>query len=142
MLTVDANVWVSILDTADAFHAPSVELFREAGRRNIAITIPAFTLVEVACVVARRFRDSAAGAQAASAIAARRPLHIVPLDHALLSLAVRLGAYRFLRGADALYAAAAQLTGTTLVTWDNELIQRAGAQTPTDWRTTLTAHDA
>jgi len=38
-----------------------------------------------------------------------------------------------LRGADALYAATAQATGSTLVSWDGEPIRRAGAITRTDW---------
>ena len=42
-----------------------------------------------------------------------------------------------LRGADAVYAAVALEFGTTLVTWDGEMLQRAPAavptMTPTDW---------
>ena len=57
----------------------------------------------------------------------------VPTDATLLSTALRRGPSKFLRGADALYAATAELTGSTLVAWDNELIQRAGAISPTDW---------
>ena len=32
-----------------------------------------------------------------------------------------------------LYAATAEVNGAALVTWDNDLIQRAGALTPTAW---------
>ena len=47
--------------------------------------------------------------------------------------ALRLGTRQVLRGADALYAATALLTGTQLISWDNELVRRAGALTPTAW---------
>jgi predicted nucleic acid-binding protein len=57
----------------------------------------------------------------------------IPVDEALLAEALRLETERFLRAADALYAATATLTGSPLVSWDNELIQRAGALSPTDW---------
>lgn len=50
-----------------------------------------------------------------------------------MEVAIRLGTHRYLRGADALYAATAHLTGTQLISWDNELVQRAGALTPTAW---------
>jgi predicted nucleic acid-binding protein len=61
----------------------------------------------------------------------------VPVDARLLATSVQVGTGAFLRGADALYAATAQLAGAALVSWDNELIQRAGALTPTAW---LAAH--
>jgi predicted nucleic acid-binding protein len=57
----------------------------------------------------------------------------VPVDTVLVETAIRVGTDAFLRGADALYAATALITGSTLVSWDNELIQRAGAHSPTDW---------
>jgi len=65
-------------------------------------------------------------------------LHLEPLDEGLLSEALRLGTTFRLRAADALYAATASLGADgVLVSWDNELIERAGAATPTAW---LAAH--
>src|SRR5581483_509543 len=43
------------------------------------------------------------------------------------------GAHAFLRGADALYVAAAEAFAAPLLSWDRELITRAGAITPQDW---------
>ena len=57
----------------------------------------------------------------------------VTVDARLIGQSVLLGTDSFLRGADALYAAAAQLAEATLVSWDDELIQRAGAFTPAAW---------
>jgi predicted nucleic acid-binding protein len=133
MPTVDANVWSASFDTTDVFHARSVAFLRVATSWGVRLSGPAFVLVEVACVVARRFRDPAAGTRAATEIIARGLVQVVPLNEALLTLATRLGTQQFLRGADALYAASAQLTGDVLVSWDNELIRRAGGRSPTDW---------
>jgi predicted nucleic acid-binding protein len=133
MPTVDANVWSASFDTTDVFHTRSVAFLRTAASRNVRLAGPAFVLVEVACVVARRFRDPRTGMQAVSQMVARGLIQVVPLNEALLTLAAQLGTQQFLRGADALYAASAQLTGDVLVSWDNELIRRAGALTPTDW---------
>jgi predicted nucleic acid-binding protein len=133
MVTVDANVWVGGFDTTDAFHERSAAFLREVTRRRISLHAPSLVLIEVTCVVARRYRDPAAGARAVSGIAGHRLVTIMPIDDVMVTVATQLGAQRFLRGADALYAATAQITGTILVSWDNELIQRAGAVTPTDW---------
>lgn len=51
----------------------------------------------------------------------------------LLRQAISIGPRLLLRGADALYAATAVLYSADLVSWDNELVQRAGAVTPADW---------
>jgi predicted nucleic acid-binding protein len=60
-------------------------------------------------------------------------LSLQPLDDALLAIAARLGTHQLLRDADALYAATAQISGAQLVSWDDELIRRARAITPTEW---------
>ncbi|MCF7730972.1 MAG: hypothetical protein K9N23_04760 [Akkermansiaceae bacterium] len=51
----------------------------------------------------------------------------------LLAKALALGTTKFLRGAEAMYAATAELVGCALVSWDKEHLQRAGALTPDDW---------
>ena len=60
-------------------------------------------------------------------------LSLLPLNERLLVLAGELGVRNRVRGADALYVAAAVLSGAPLVSWDQELVNRAGAVTPTDW---------
>jgi predicted nucleic acid-binding protein len=76
--------------------------------------------------------------QAAARIDANRMLKTEAMGSALLAEALRLGTRCRLRAADALYAATAALrTEGTLVSWDKDLIDRAGAVTPTTW---LAAH--
>jgi predicted nucleic acid-binding protein len=138
MGTVDANVWIAGFDTTDVFHVESAAFLLEADRRGIPLYSPSFVLVEVACVLARRLRDPSAGLRAASGIVADHLVQLLPLDDVLLSLAADIGTQRFLRGADALYAATAQLTGSAIITRDQELIRRADGMTPTDWLNSLT----
>jgi hypothetical protein len=47
--------------------------------------------------------------------------------------ALRLATQQFLRGVDALYIITSQLAGARLISWHDELVQRAGALTPTIW---------
>jgi predicted nucleic acid-binding protein len=133
MSTVDANVWVAGFDTTDVSHTASAAFFHEADRRGVLLYVPAYALVEVACVLARRYRDPALGATAAARIGRRNLVRVIPVNEVLVSAAMQIGSQQFLRAGDALYAATAQVTGSTLVSWDQELIRRAGAVSPADW---------
>lgn len=134
MLTVDANVWVAAFDAKDSFHARSVVFLRKLAAEETVTRAPALAILEVACALARRYADPAMGRKASVKMKANTLLHLEPLDDELLSEALRLGTRFRLRAADALYAATAALsTDGVLVSWDNDLIERAGAVTPTAW---------
>lgn len=133
MPTVDANCWIATFDPLDVFHTRSREFFQRLADREVRIEAPEIVLLEVGCAVARRHRDPAQGVRAISVIQRNPLLRLFPHSEQLLAEAMRQGTQRYLRGADALYAATAVLTGEVLVSWDNELIQRAGALTPTAW---------
>ena len=114
-----ANAWVAAYDPTDRALAPAI------------------LLLEVACALARRFGDTSVGREAAAKLEAYSMLSLEPLDSRLLSDAVRLGTTTRLRAADALYAATAARSGDgVLVSWDLELIERAGAVTPPAWLST------
>src|SRR5688572_1792812 len=133
MPTVDANCWIASLDPTDPFHTVSAEFFERVADRAMIMHGPEFVVLEVACAVARRLRDPIQGRQAAEALRMHAGLRLYPHDDVLWGEALRLGTWQFLRGADALYSATAHLTGSQLISWDNELVRRAGALTPTDW---------
>jgi predicted nucleic acid-binding protein len=133
VLTVDANVWVAALDEDDAMHAPSVLFLYTVSDRGIPLLGPALLLVETAAAVARR-RDGAAAALSAAATlrrvtAIRLLAHDADLEAGALELAARLR----LRGADSYYVAVAARERAPLITWDAELIDRAGGRTPVQW---------
>jgi len=130
-LVVDANVWVAAMDTTDRFHEESVAFLRTISRSGLALHAPAILVLEIACTLARRFGDAAVGRDVADSLAKNRTMKLEPLTDALLSRALHLGVTCRLRAADALYAATAAMHGEdTLVTWDAELIDRAGGVTP------------
>ena len=60
----------------------------------------------------------------------------LPIDAAFLAQATLSGPRDFLRGADALYTAAAEMEEATLISWDNEHRARTGALTPGEWLST------
>jgi predicted nucleic acid-binding protein len=132
-LTVDASVWVAAADPRDAFHAESEAFLAAIEPQGLRIVVPAFTRIEVACALAHRLQSPAQGRPLSEQVMALSVIVYVPVDDDLLQEAWRTGTGQRLRGADALCAATAQLTGAQLISWDNELVQRAGALTPTAW---------
>ena len=139
MLALDANVWIAAFDPADRFHVDSVAVFRVSGARGLPLAGPAHMILESVCALARRIGDASIARAAGEKIAQHPALHLEPLTGALLAEAERLGVDRRLRGADALYAATAARLGCPLLSWDSELVTRAGALSPRDW---LDAHHA
>lgn len=135
MLTVDANVWIAAADPSDEFHAASRAFLLATAQRRLRIVLPAYARVEMACALSRRRQSTAAGQILAHALAESPYVIQVALDSQFLAQALLTGTRGFLRGADALYVAAAELHQTRLISWDAELLQRAAAITPSDWLT-------
>ena len=133
MLTVDASVWVAAGNPDDMFAERSREFLAVAAQQSESFCAPAFVEVEVACALARRWQNAEAGRQWAKSIRVNPGITAVPADAALLAFAVHLGTKLLLRAGDALYVAVSMIYSAPLISWDAELIQRAGAITPSDW---------
>lgn len=133
MLTLDANIWIAVYDPKDIFHAESTAFLFEITRRQLRLNGPDFLLVETACALARRAQDPAAGQVAVQRLQAHPLLTLYPSTDHFIAGAIQFGVQQLVRGADALYVATAQLSGAQLISWDGELVKRAGAQTPSTW---------
>lgn len=132
-VVLDASVVIAAAEPKDAFHAESRRFLEIVITRGVPVHLPAFGLTEIACALARRLRDPVlARTLAIRGLAAVRAVE-VPVDAAFLAQATLSGTRDFLRGADALYAAAAERTDGVLVSWDGEHRSRAGALTPVEW---------
>ena len=132
-LVVDANVWVLALDRTELRSDMSRAFLGAVGASRYPIALPEFAEIEVACALSRRLRNTEQGR-----LIARQALDFAPITwHALTRRMVRravvIGTRRFLRSADALYAAVAEAVGGEIVSWDKELVNRAGAVTPEAW---------
>lgn len=135
MLSIDANVWVAAFDPADRFHGTSADFLRATAAKGVALHGPEFVVLEVACALSRRAGNATVGDWARSHLHAHPALLLHPIDARCLSTAHEIGSRHLLRGADALYAATAHLHEAPLISWDDELVQRFGAETPTTWLT-------
>ena len=85
---------------------------------------PVLALAEVAGAVARRTGSSELAAGAISLTLRLPNARLVPVDDQLAHLGARLAGELRLRGAGSLYLALARRLGFTLVTWDQEQLER------------------
>ena len=132
-VVVDASVWIAAQDSADPFCASSRSFFSHVLKAGVPIHVPAFARVEVACALARKLRDPQQGARLCNLVFETAGAREHPVNAALLTKALSLGTAGFLRGADALYAATADITACNLVSLDKEHVKRAGALAPDAW---------
>jgi predicted nucleic acid-binding protein len=136
-MVLDASVWVASLIKQEQHHAESALLLSRLVRDRRVASVPVLVLAEVAGAIARQSRDTASAETGLRFMRAQAWLSIHPVTESQGETAAAIAARQFLRGADAVYAALARQLGTPLVTWDNELLERAAAVvpvfTPSEW---------
>ena len=133
MVTVDANIWIAAFDPHDRFHEESTHFLTIVAKRHLPVVGPAFVVVECACAVARRTGNVGIAAEIQQRLYAYPHLILLPINERFLTAATALGIQHMVRGADALYVAAAHLSQTQLISWDDELCRRASAVTAKVW---------
>lgn len=124
MYTIDASVWVNSFDQREAGHTVSRQVLTTLRTKGVAIIVPTLVLVEVAGAVSRTRQRPGRAQSFAAALSGLPNIRLVPLDSSLAQLALQLAAQHSLRGADAVYAAVALQSNSTLITLDNEQLTR------------------
>ncbi len=137
MLTLDANVFVSASAPAEAQYAVSLAFIGRVVAQSADVHCPSLVLPEIAAAIIRPTSNAALAAQTVSGIRLLPNITLVTLTEQRAEQAAQIAISCRLRGADAIYVAVAQEFGTTLITWDAEMLTR-GAQavtvmTPSDW---------
>ena len=133
LLTLDCSVWVACADPESPEQVVSRELILSVKRHGLTVNGPAFLAVELACALARKWRNTDKARKIAHALLADAGVQLLPVNHLLLHTALDSGSRFFLRGADALYAAAAETSGGRLISCDKEHVDRSGGIRPVDW---------
>ena len=135
--TVDASVFVAASRTVEAQHDRSYAFLRRAQALSVSILCPNLALPESAAAIARPTGDEALAEHTVGWIQDLPGLRLVSVDLPLALSAARIATVQRLRGADSVYVAVAQAFNATLVTWDDEMLERAApaaeAMTPTQW---------
>lgn len=131
MLTVDANIFVSARMRTEINHLVSDQFLNHIVAAATVVRCPALVLPETATAIIRSTRRVSLANGAVSQIVNFPYLTLIDLtaDHARQAADIAIACR--LRGADAVDAAVAQEFGTTLITWDQELLTRGVAAVPT-----------
>ena len=124
---VDASVWVSRMVPGDVHHDRCQAWFEAQTAAGGLLVAPVLLLPEVAGAISRRTGRSGLAQRAVDLIQALPSLRLVSVDPTSARLAAQLAADYALRGADALYVAAAHQLGLPLVTLDSEQLDRSRA---------------
>ncbi len=134
--TLDASVVLNAFNPAEAGHAISLQLQTILQTQAIPVVVPTLLLTEVAAMIGRVLSDAPRARAFAHHLSRLPYLEWIPLTHMFGLAAADLAAQHRLRGADAVYAAVALRSGTTLITLDHEhLIRLTGivsTRTPAD----------
>lgn len=128
MVVVDASVWVARLVPQDTFHALVRDWMAARRAENTFLISPALLLPEVAGAIARRTGDHELARRALEALQRLPGLRLILMERGLVEAAGQLAAQLGLRGADAVYVAAAEVLSLPLCTLDEDQARRAAYQ--------------
>jgi predicted nucleic acid-binding protein len=124
-MVVDASVMVSHLVPHDAHHLASRAWLTNHVDDGGLVIAPVLLLPEIAGAVARRTGAPGLAQRAIDAVLKLPGLRLLTMDEVLGRTAAGLAGRLRLRGADAIYIAAALSLRLPLVTWDTEQRERA-----------------
>jgi predicted nucleic acid-binding protein len=126
MVVVDASVWVSRLLAEDVNHRVSHRWLEQLFFREEWVAAPIILLAEVAGALTRRTGQVDIGRYAIHHLLQIPTLRLVPLTQELGLMAAQTAATLQIGGADATYVAVAHHMNASLVTWDKNVVSKAG----------------
>ena len=124
MYTIDASVHINAINPNEAGSSTSQSFLTTLGQSGLPLFCPTLLLVEVSATVARSWDSTRQAIAVATALRRWPNQTLVALDEGLAERAIHLAATVRLRGADAVYAAVAEYYGTTLITLDQQQLER------------------
>ena len=137
ILTIDASVFVAAARSQETHYAISRQFLRQVRSQNATVFCPSLVLPECAAAIVRPTGDTALGEELVALIAGFPGLRLVSLDSSLAQQAVQIATHHRLRGADSVYVAVANAANATLITWDDEMLDRGASvvttRTPQQW---------
>jgi predicted nucleic acid-binding protein len=130
MKTADASVLIGVMMPSDSHYTASRDWLERQIRAGVVVVLPTLALVELAGGLRRRSGDRVLTRRALRHFRALPNVRIADLDRGLMWRSALLAATLGLRGADAIYVAAAHRYRTPLITWDADQQRRAALIVP------------
>lgn len=122
---VDASVWVSRFVDRDVNHRLSERWLLNHFVEGHRVIAPSLLLSEVGGAIVRRTGDEALSQRIVELLRSLPPVRWIPVGPVLRDDAANLAIRLRLRGADAIYVAAAYRLHVPLITWDDEQLTRS-----------------
>jgi predicted nucleic acid-binding protein len=123
--TIDASVFVASARSDESNYPQSRKFLKVA--QSLEIYCPSMALAECAAAIARQTGDPALAEELISIIVDFPGINLISLDLSLARKAAQAAIKYKLRGADSVYVAVAEVYGSTLITWDQEMLRRCPA---------------
>ena len=129
--TVDASVLVASARPQEVHYAESETFLARVTELRVESFCPTIVLPESAAPIARATGSTQRAAELIRGIYRLPRLRLVAIDVRLAHRAAEIAMTLRLRGADSVYVAVAEASGSTLITWDTEMLERAPGVVPT-----------
>jgi predicted nucleic acid-binding protein len=137
MVCIDASVFVAFGRPSEPDHEASVEFLGQVDEIEGGIVDPVLVEIECAGALARRTDNVDRALHFASRLKRLPGMNLLEVDRELSWRSAQIAARHRLRGAYSVYVATAESHDATLVTWDQEMLDRGAAvvdtQTPKQW---------
>jgi predicted nucleic acid-binding protein len=127
MAVIDASVYIALVNAHEQEHSSSWAWFEQARAADESIVAPVILLSEVAAALSRGVGDPALAQRVVRQLARSEVIDLIPVTLAMAELAAVIAADHRIRGCDAVYVALADHLSETLVTLDQQQLERGAA---------------
>jgi predicted nucleic acid-binding protein len=127
MAVIDASVYIAWIKANEADHASSWAWLGAARARREPLLAPVTLVAEVGAALSRGLGDTDLAQRAVDKLKKGSLIELVPVTLALASQAATIAVKHRIRGCDAIYVALAEQRGDTLLTLDQQQLERAAA---------------
>ena len=126
-IVVDSNVFIASLIENDKFHNESIDIFEKMSMKELIFHISPIIPIEVSCAIARRIgvKEAKESIEIIQNWIKEKKIYIYELSETRMLEAQNYGTKYKLKGMDAIIVQLALELNNPLITFDNEIIERA-----------------
>jgi predicted nucleic acid-binding protein len=127
MAVIDASVYIALVNAHEREHARCWAWFEQVRAADESIVAPVILLPEVAAALSRGVGEPTLAHRVVQQLARSEVIQLVPVTLAMAEQAASIAAEHRIRGCDAVYVALADQLSDTLVTLDQQQLERGAA---------------
>jgi predicted nucleic acid-binding protein len=127
MAVMDASVYVALVNAHEREHASSWAWFEQAKAQKESVVAPVILLPEVAAALSRGMGDPTLAHRVVQQLVRSQVIELVQITMAMAERAAAIAAEHRIRGCDAVYVVLADQLRDTLVTLDQQQLERGAA---------------